>query len=94
MSITIDQQDYIKNIKPNYIPAHRRKTPEDKATEEEKTKFKSLVQQLAWPARSIMPELCFNVSDLQQRAEGLDVSTMVRANMVLRNAQTAGAGRT
>ena len=34
-----------------------------------------------------MPELCFNVSDMQQRAENLDVSTMVRANTVLRNAQ-------
>ena len=57
MPITIDHPDYIKHIKPNYIPAHRRKTPQGKATEEDMAKFKSFVQQLAWPARSIMPEL-------------------------------------
>ena len=86
-SVFIDQVDYIQGIKANYIPAARRRTPTAKATDEERTKFKSLTQQLAWPARSTMPELCFSVSDLQQRAEELDVAGMVKANTTLRLAK-------
>ena len=87
-NVLVDQPLYIKEIEPIYLPAHRRRDSQADATTEEVTKYKSLTQQLAWPARSSMPELCFDVSDLQQRAENLKIEQIARANMVLRNAKS------
>ncbi len=88
VSIFVDQMDYSKEIKSIYIPASRRRQSSELADEAEKTKSKSLVQQLAWPARSIMPELCYSVSDIQQRAnDSLDIATMIRASTTLRVAK-------
>ena len=42
---------------------------------------------MAWPARSTLPGLAYDVSDLQQRSKELTVSELVRANGVLRMAK-------
>ena len=86
-NITVTQHDYVKNIKPIYVPAARRRTPNALATDEEVTKYKSLVQQMAWPARSTLPGLAYDVSDLQQRSKELTVCGLVRANSILRMAK-------
>ena len=85
-TVKVQQHKYVMEIRPMFIPAARRRTPKAKATEEERTKFLSLVQQLSWPARSSMPGLCFDVSDLQQQAANLTVHLLVRANHVVKMA--------
>jgi len=51
------------------------------------TQYRSLVQQLAWPARTTLPSIAYKVSDLQQRTSEATVADLVRANFVLRAAQ-------
>eukprot|EP00959_Pyramimonas_sp_CCMP1952_P018811 397577-Pyramimonas_sp.AAC.1 len=66
-----------------FVPASRRKDPESKATEEELSKYRSLGQQLSWPARTTLPGLAYDVSDLQQRTPDLTVGQLCKANTVL-----------
>ena len=86
-NVVIDQRAYVLGIQRMHLDARRRPEPSSVATAEEKTLFKSLVQQLAWPARSSMPELCYDVSDLQQHGEAPTVEHMILANKVLEKAQ-------
>ena len=85
--ISVNQHDYVKKMKPVYVPAARRRQPETALLAQEQTAFASLVAQLAWPARTTMPALTFAVSDLQQRSKSATVSDLVRCNKVLRDAQ-------
>ena len=62
--IEVRQEKYVQGIKSMYIPAVRRRQPDTPLLEHEQTAYNSLVAQLAWPARSTMPGLCFDVSDL------------------------------
>ena len=57
------------------------------ASDAEKTKYRSLVQQMAWPARHSLPALAYEVSNLQQRTEGLTVHGILQANYVLKLAK-------
>ena len=86
-TIEVQQWKYVEDIKPIFIPASRRRKPNSLATAEEKTRFKSLIQQMSWPARSSLPGLSFDVSDMRQKSEQLTVGLMVRANNVLRAAK-------
>ena len=51
------------------------------------TQYCSLVQQLAWPARTTLPSIAYEVSDVQQRTSEATLADVVRANFVLRAAQ-------
>jgi len=86
--IEVSQEKYVRGIKPVYIPAVRRRQPDAPLLAQEQTAYNSLVAQLAWPARSTLPGLCFDVSDLQQRSRSAKISDLVRCNTVLRYAQT------
>ena len=86
-TIILDQHDFIGKITKIYVPAARRRAPDAKATSDELTAFRSLVAQLAWPARGTMPSLCFAVNDLQQRTADLKIADIVHANNVLNFAQ-------
>ena len=86
-TILINQHEYINKIEPIFVTTARRRTPDAKATPEEVSKYRSLGQQLAWPARTTLPGLAYDVSDLQQRTVGLDVAQILKANTVLRTAK-------
>ncbi|CAK0857899.1 unnamed protein product, partial [Prorocentrum cordatum] len=82
-SMEVDQHEYIEKMEKIFVPASRRKDPESKATEEELSKYRSLGQQLSWPARTTLPGLAYDVSDLQQRTPDLTVGQLCKANTVL-----------
>ena len=84
-TIRVDQDDYVKKIKPIYIPAARRATPEDSLTGVEISQYLSLVQQLAWPVRTTLVRHAYLVSDLQQKTSRATVADLVRANFVRRD---------
>ena len=86
--IEVNQEKYVQGIKSMYIPVVRRRQPDAPLLEHEQTAYNSLVAQVAWPARSTMLGLCFDVSDLQQRSRSATISDMVRCNTVLRYART------
>ena len=49
--------------------------------------FRILVAQLAWPARNSMPQISYDVSDLQQRSNYVTVGMLLKANTILRRVQ-------
>jgi len=71
-------------IQPIHVPKERRRTPEAPVTEAERTSLRSLLGELAWPAHEGFPEYCYDVSDMQQRVNEATVSSLVRANSVLK----------
>eukprot|EP00974_Lingulodinium_polyedra_P090605 8786968-Lingulodinium_polyedra.AAC.1 len=62
------------------VPRERRRTPDAEVTEAERSSLRSLLGELAWPAREGFPEICYDSSDLQQRVPEATVSTLLRAN--------------
>ena len=65
------------------IPMARRKQSTSSLTPKELHDYRSLVGQLAWPARQVMPQLAYHVSDLQQKTSQATVHDLVHANRVL-----------
>ena len=65
----------------------RMRQSNQKLTPAELAHYRSLVGQLAWPARETMPQLAYAVSDLQQKTEGSTVKDLVHANRVLTTAK-------
>ena len=86
-SSVVDQKQYVLDIEPIHIPKQRRANPKAVATPAEVTKYKSLVAQLAWPARCTLPGLAYDVSDLQQRSCELTIHQMTVANAALKFAR-------
>ena len=58
-----------------------------KLTAKEEHDYRSIVGQLAWPARESMPQLAYAVSDLQQKVAEATVGDLVHANNVLNAAK-------
>ena len=65
----------------------RMRQSNQKLTPAELTHYRSLVGQLAWPARETMPQLAYAVPDLQQKTCGATVKDLVHANRVLTTAK-------
>jgi hypothetical protein len=86
-SITLSQHDYVKEISPIYLEPSRCKKYSLPATTDEITAFRNMITQLAWPARNTLPQIVFDISDMQQRSADVTIGTLVRANRVLRRAQ-------
>ena len=82
-SVEIDMDAYFKTVKPVQIPMQRRKQGTSPLTSKELHDYRSLVGQLAWPARQAMPQLAYHVSDLQQKTQQATVTDLVHANHVL-----------
>ena len=85
--ITVNQHQYVAAIRPVYIPAIRRKQLDQKLMPHEKTQYRSLVQQLSWPAKGTLPTITYEVSTLQQLTEVATVQELVTANRLLTRAQ-------
>ena len=86
-SIDIDQHSYVKALERVHISRERRSQSKEKLTDKELHDYRSLVGQLAWPARETMPQLCYLVSDLQQKVAISTVGDLVHANNVLNQAK-------
>eukprot|EP00971_Amphidinium_carterae_P270706 5372145-Amphidinium_carterae.1 len=85
--VTIDCDDYIKALKPIFVPRERRLQSTDPLTPSEKTSYMSLVAQLAWPSRVCMPTLSYLVSRLQQDTARANVGHLLHVNAVARKAR-------
>ena len=86
-SIEVDQSEYVRNLERVHIPLARRRTPGSPLTEKELHDYRSIVGQLAWPARETMPQLSYAVSDLQQRTGQATVKDLHAANKLVKEAQ-------
>ena len=87
-TIEIDQYDYCRQIESIKVPRHRRQTPDAPITDAERRDLRALLGKLIWLGRQTMPQLCYGVSDLQQRVCRAVVTDLARANSVLREARS------
>ena len=86
-SIELDQHQYVQALTSVAVNKARRSQPTEKLTAKELHDYRSIVGQLAWPARETMPQLSYLVSDLQQKVAIATVKDLVHANYVLRKAK-------
>ena len=56
--------------------------PDAKLDAKQLNEYRSIVGQLAWPARESMPQLAYAVSDLQQKTSEATVHDLSHANRV------------
>ena len=82
-TIEIDQHTYIDCLQSVAVSKERRTNPKATLTPKELHDYRSIVGQLAWPARETMPMLSYSVSDLQQRVSQATVHDLVHANNIL-----------
>jgi len=80
--IEVDMDKYIRSLEKVKIPAVRRNQPTSPLTAPEQHQYRSIVGQLAWPARNVMPQLAYHVSDLQQKTKSCTVHDLAHANKV------------
>ena len=83
-TVSIQQNDYIRQVSAIYLPKARRSTPESPVTEDERKALRALLGKLIWVARQTMPQIAYDVSDLQQRVTTARITDLVRANSVVR----------
>ena len=86
-TVHVTMQTYLDDVKPIFITKARRSKGTEAVTSAEKTELMSLVGQLAWVARESLPQVSFDVSDLQQRFNTATVNELVRSNSILRQAK-------
>ena len=86
-SVHITMQNYLDDVQPIFVTKPRRADSQQAVTSSEKTELMSLVGQLAWVARETLPQIAFEVSDLQQRFNVATVAELIKANNVLRRAK-------
>ena len=53
-------------------------------TDDERKALRALLGKLIWVARQTMPQIAYDVSDLQQRVTAARVTDLVQANSVVR----------
>ena len=96
--VVVDQTAYVREIKSIPLPMCLRRVPELLADTDAfrlqgfspgtyLTLYRSLVQQMAWPARSTTPTVAYEVSALQQPTKDLKVKDNMRANALLKTMQ-------
>ena len=86
-SISVDQHAFVQGLHHIHIPKDRRRNSKGRLTAKEEHDYRSLVGQLAWPARESMPGLSYVVSDLQQRVATATVEDLVACNNALKLAR-------
>jgi len=82
-TIEVDMDKYLRGVDTVNIPMARRKQSQPPLTPKELRDYRSIVGQLAWPARQVMLQLAYHVSDLQQKTTQAIVHDLVHANHVL-----------
>lgn len=83
MNIKISMHESIKKIEPLDPIRSRRKSPAEKATGQELTKYLGLTGSLNFPGHGALPVAAFCASHLQQLVGDLAVGDLKEANTVL-----------
>ena len=86
-TITVSQEQYVKDIQPIRITRDRRAVPEDGVTEEERQSLRALIGSLSYAAINSRPDLGSRLGSLQSAINKAKVSTLCEANKVLHEAK-------
>ena len=81
------RHEYVRQLEKVKLTKERTSKPKSKLTDRELHDYRSIVGQLAWPARESMPQLAHSVSYLQQKTNQATIHDLMHANNVSRLAQ-------
>ena len=87
-TITVSQEQYVKDIQPIRIGRDRKAVPEDAVTEEERQSLRALIGSLSYAAINSRPDLGSRIGYLQSNINRAKVSMLCEANKVLHEAKT------
>ena len=82
-TVEIDQHQYVLGLERVKVDKTRRSQSSAPLNAKELHEYRSIVGQLAWPARETMPQLSYAVSDLQPKTDQATVHDLTNANNVL-----------
>ena len=86
-TITVSQEQYVKDIQPIKIGRDRRQVAEDAVTESERQSLRALIGSLSYAAINSRPDLGSRIGNLQSSINRAKVSTLCEANKVLHEAK-------
>ena len=86
-SITVNQEQYVKDIQPIVISRSRKDESESPITEPERQALRALVGSLQYAAVNTRPDICSRLGWLQSRINTAKVSTLIEANRTLNEAK-------
>ena len=85
--IDLTQRGYFDDVEPIPVDKRRRAHPEAALTAVEIKQLRSLIGELAWPARETMPQIAFDVSEAQLKMAEPVAQRLLEANALLRKAK-------
>ena len=86
-SITVNQEQYVKDIQPIAISRDRKTMTEAPIDETERQALRALVGSLQYAAVNSRPDICSRLGWLQSRINTAKVSTLIEANKTLHEAK-------
>lgn len=82
--VTIEQVDAIECLDYLLVEKHRRKTPNAKLDEEEKSNFRALIGSMGWISRQTRPDVMVNVSVASQSMGSPTIKDIVELNKAVK----------
>eukprot|EP00435_Cladocopium_sp_Y103_P014229 s1308_g3.t1 len=86
-SITVDQEQYVKDIHPISITRERRAQQEDVVNERERQSLRAVIGSLLYAAVNTRPDLGSRLGWLQSQVNKAKVATLIEANKILHEAK-------
>lgn len=86
-SIEYDQKAYVEKIRPIEVAKTRRNSPTSLVTDDERSKYRSLIGALQYAAVHTRPDISAKVGELQSRVNACTVEDLLVANKVLAEAK-------
>lgn len=86
-TITVDQNDYAKSVKPVTLSTSRRTNSDADLTEEEKTSYHSVLGKLLWLSGRTRPDLSYDCMELSTYSKSPKVKDMLFLNKVVKKVQ-------
>ncbi|CAE7260901.1 RE1 [Symbiodinium sp. KB8] len=83
--VTLSQNAFIDGrLQPMALSSERTRQPDERATEFERTDYRSVVGSLQWLAVQSRPDIAFECNQLQKQIADLRVADLIRANKTVR----------
>eukprot|EP00435_Cladocopium_sp_Y103_P037596 s1533_g10.t1 len=86
-NIHLDQEEYVRNIKPIPIDRHRRKLEQEPVLESEKQNLRGLIGSLQYAATNTRPDVSARLSMLQSKINCAKIQDLLEANRLLGDAK-------
>ena len=86
--LTLDQLDYIRELKPINLSENRKMNKDDELTEQERKEMRSKIGKLNWATTQTRPDIAFEVSRLASRVNKAKVYDLIEVNKLVKKVKS------